>query len=86
MLHTLACALSHEMLPCQSQISTSATEGELQVVGDIPLLKMQVSPTLILTLQEIMVVCILNHALNLGGFFLWELRTLLLFDRPELMV
>ena len=48
------------------------------------MLKMQVSSTLILTLQEIMVVCIMNHALNLGGFFLRESG--LLLNRPELMV
>ncbi len=47
---------------------------------------MQVSPNLILILQEIMVVCILNYALNLGGFFLRELETQLQFDRPKLMV
>jgi hypothetical protein len=74
------------MLPCQSQISRAVTEGWLQVVGFIPLLKMQVSPILILILQEIMVVCILNYALRLGGFFLRKLRTQLLFDRPELMI
>ena len=56
------------------------------MVGRIPLLKMQVSTTLILILQEIMVVCILNYALSLGGFFLRELGTPLLFDKPELMV
>ena len=50
------------------------------------MLKMLVSSTLILTLQEIMVVCILNHALNLGGFFLRESGIQLLFNRPELMV
>ena len=61
-------------------------EGLLQVVGRIPLLKMQVSTTLILILQEIMVVCILNYALSLGGFLLRELGTPLLFDKPELMV
>ena len=38
------------------------------------MLKMQVSHTLILALKEIMVMCILNHALNLGGFFLRELE------------
>ena len=56
------------------------------MVGRIPSLKMQVSPILILILQEIMVVCILNYALSLGGFFLRELGTPLLFDKPELMV
>ena len=45
------------------------------MVGRIPSLKMQISTTLILILQEIMVVCILNYALNLGGFFLRELGT-----------
>ena len=42
--------------------------------GPHSLLKMQVSHTLILALKEIMVMCILNHALNLGGFFLRELE------------
>ena len=50
------------------------------MVGRIPSLKMQISTTLILILQEIMVVCILNYALNLGGFFLRELGTQLLFE------
>ena len=38
-------------------------------MGRIPSLKMQVSPILILILQEIMVVCILNYGKSLGGFF-----------------
>ena len=50
------------------------------MVGCIPSQKMQISTTLILILQEIMVVCILNYALNLGGFFLRELGTQLLFE------
>ena len=50
------------------------------MVGRIPSLKMQISTTLILILQEIMVVCILNYALNLVGFFLRELGTQLLFE------
>ena len=41
---------------------------------------MQISTTLILILQEILVVCNLNFALNLGGFFLRELGTQLLFE------
>ena len=45
-------------------------------MGHIPLIKMQVSTTLILILQDIMVVCILN----LSGFFLKELGTQLLFE------
>ena len=49
-------------------------------MGSIPSIKMQVSTTLILILMEIMVVCILNYALNLGGFFLRELGTQLLFE------
>ena len=84
--HTLVRALGNEMLPCQYQISTAAMEGELQVVVRISSLKMQVSPTLILTLQEIIVECTLTLALNLGGFFLRELGTQLLFDGPELIV
>ena len=50
------------------------------MVGHIPSLKMQISTTLILILQEIRVVCILNYALNLGGFFLRELGTQLQFE------
>ena len=42
-------------------------------MGRIPSIKMQVSTTLILIHQEIIVVCILNYALNLGRFFLREL-------------
>jgi hypothetical protein len=49
-------------------------------VGSIPSIKMQVSTTLILIFMEIMVVCILNYALNLGGFFLREVGTQLLFE------
>ena len=76
--------MGREMLPCQDQHSRHrriATGG-----GPHTFLKMQVSPILILILQEIMVVCILNHTLSLGGFFLLELGTQLEFDRSELVV
>ena len=52
------------------------------MVCRIPSLKMQIIPILILILQEF----ILNYALSLGGFFLRELGTPYLFDKPELML
>ena len=74
--------------PHCSEVGTAAQGGGLEVVGKIPTLQMVVSPTLILTLTDTIVMKNLSHPLNLSLQFLKECEATLDYAQiePQLLI
>ena len=69
--------------PYRLEVGTAAQGGNLEVVGRIPTLEMAVSPKLVVTLTDTLVIRDLSHLLNLSLRFLKECRAQLDYTTAE---
>ena len=69
--------------PYKLKVGTAAQGGNLEVVGRIPTLQMAISPKLVVTLTDTIVIRDLSHPLNLSLRFLKECRAQLDYTTAE---
>ena len=69
--------------PYRLEVGTAAQGGNLEVVGRIPTLQMAISPQLVVTLTDTIVIRDLSHPLNLSLRFLKECRAQLDYTMAE---
>ena len=83
-----AAQLGAKLQPSPLKVSTAAVEGSLEVAGMVPELTMAVSPTMLLTLKEVMVYKNLSHPLNFGLDFLVQQQANLDYsgDQPQIII